>query len=1456
RFITENPLLIGYSGSGVISVKAPTLNSTTTLTNSIWGRTTLINNDPSSVQVVRAASPVTIQGLDAATLRGRVFLDINKNGSYEASEPGIASTIVKIECTNGFCLDAPQGTVFSTIVDANGGYEFSPGLTNIYASGDASGTPLTLFQGVVAGTWKIQETPPISPSTAIFATNVGTINGVQSGSALGREINNITMVSNGIGINYNFAERFLDGKIVVNKDFIVPQGVSGGLDFTFVATCDLPVANTQHTAVLTNYPTNTSVEITGVAADARCTISELLPNAPDNRYYWNTPIYSNLTPSVMPNGGVQSATVTNSMSPSISIDKELVSIELVPDKPTQRFVKYRITVTNQGTLAQSYTLTDSFGFDSDVFPNKPMVSASANVTGILNSSFTGLGSETTLIQNESIEPNTSETYEISTLVNIPAGSSIANNSCTNTPGNGLFNSATLSVIGVDDQIDFACENTPTIASSNLALVVRWINGMPGEKVSLSGTTGFSTNTSQFEVESTGSNSVFSNVVQIAPGEQGALPVQIFNIAQNANNYSTSNWICSDGLNPDISIPQGGSLTIPASNSGMTMTCTLTNASVLDDVFITKEILLGPTAVQGVSDQFDLTYRIQVKNANPTATVYSLSDLFGMDPDVLILSTTIQTSSNVTEPLNNLFTGQNSNTSIVTNESIEGGTSTNPAVEIFDINIRVQVPVSTGSTSNDLCNSSANNGLFNQATLTIASSNKIANACANTPTVPSATLKLQVKFIDALIGEEVYSPGTMGLTENTQPFSAVNTASGIQTVSSEAVTVLLGTTAILPTPQFSIPFNATNYLVADNWVCSDGVNSDAVIPFEGNFTLSDIYSGRDVTCFVTYSIIQVSTTKSASPTSGSSTSIGESINYTLSSTITGGELRRELILTDTLDDGLTVTSVPTGCTLLGQKIECTLPVGTNIGTYEFNYSTQVNDLAKSRVVNSVVTNFGSCSSCQVTHPLWNVVTEKGIKENGIRAEENSSFKIGDEINYYLKSTIVGGSTTKDVKLVDTLGTGLTLKVVPPGCANLGKTMECIIPANTPVGEYEFSYTALIGDDAGDEVFNNVSASFGVCSTCNVTTRVAKNVDLIISKTTSTKSATINDFVRYQIEIENLGIIDANNFNIIDTPASGLTYVAGSLNVVGDDSFSVLSEFPLTISGLDLKAKNKIALNYMMRVGASAGQGVLKNCAIVNDPNQAISSNRSCANIERTSSPIFEDTRILGTVFEDLNVNGVQDEGEPGLPGVRLATVEGLLIETDAYGRYHIEGIRPSKWARGSNFIVKVDISTLPEGSVTTTQNPLVKRLTQGVPGLFNFGFRVPFTGYEKGKTLTSPVVLYADGVFEFDNASLLEDGKVRLSQFVQQLKEYPNPITGLKVVGHTDRFGSFEYNQMLSTARALAVRDFLVSAGIDPEIIQTEGKGYENPLVTCPGNKNAKILECLAPNRRFEVTIVE
>jgi len=75
-------------------------------------------------------------------------------------------------------------------------------------------------------------------------------------------------------------------------------------------------------------------------------------------------------------------------------------------------------------------------------------------------------------------------------------------------------------------------------------------------------------------------------------------------------------------------------------------------------------------------------------------------------------------------------------------------------------------------------------------------------------------------------------------------------------------------------------------------------------------------------------------------------------------------------------------------------------------------------------------------------------------------------------------------------------------------------------------------------------------------------------------------------------------------------------------------------------------------------------------------------------------------------------------EDGIPGVRLLTVEGIVIETDAFGRYHV----PDQWVtdkKGKNFLVKLDSDSLPTGMKVISENPKVTRVSPHALAKFNF-----------------------------------------------------------------------------------------------------------------------------------------
>lgn len=255
--------------------------------------------------------------------------------------------------------------------------------------------------------------------------------------------------------------------------------------------------------------------------------------------------------------------------------------------------------------------------------------------------------------------------------------------------------------------------------------------------------------------------------------------------------------------------------------------------------------------------------------------------------------------------------------------------------------------------------------------------------------------------------------------------------------------------------------------------------------------------------------------------------------------------------------------------------------------------------------------------------------------------------------------------------------------------------------------------------------DVSIPTPLCAEANVAVTVAgQQAVLRLTKVAGKRSAQIGDLVRYTVTIDNVGEVDANGATLLDTLPPGFTFVRGGFAVIDADNDARTSGVqPLRIDGIDVAAGERATVVYYLRVGAGTGTGVHTNRITAIDGENRTIGNVASAEVEITTDPLLDESLIVGSVFDDRNGNGIQDDGERGIPGVRIAAVEGLLMETDAFGRYHLVGI-PGGETRGRNFILKVDPSTLPAGARFTTPNPLVRRITPGLPVRFDFGVRMP------------------------------------------------------------------------------------------------------------------------------------
>jgi outer membrane protein OmpA-like peptidoglycan-associated protein len=114
---------------------------------------------------------------------------------------------------------------------------------------------------------------------------------------------------------------------------------------------------------------------------------------------------------------------------------------------------------------------------------------------------------------------------------------------------------------------------------------------------------------------------------------------------------------------------------------------------------------------------------------------------------------------------------------------------------------------------------------------------------------------------------------------------------------------------------------------------------------------------------------------------------------------------------------------------------------------------------------------------------------------------------------------------------------------------------------------------------------------------------------------------------------------------------------------------------------------------------------------------------------------------------------------------------------------------------------------------------------------------------RGVVITlSGSVLFASGKF-----ALLETAKTQLDQVAEALMAMSDDKKMI-IEGHTDSQGSAATNVPLSLLRASAVRDYLVTRGVDGNKIGAVGMGSSRPLLD---NSNA---ENRANNRRVEIII--
>ena len=497
-------------------------------------------------------------------------------------------------------------------------------------------------------------------------------------------------------------------------------------------------------------------------------------------------------------------------------------------------------------------------------------------------------------------------------------------------------------------------------------------------------------------------------------------------------------------------------------------------------------------------------------------------------------------------------------------------------------------------------------------------------------------------------------------------------------------------------------------------------------------------------------------KSSDPANGATVQPGQVITYTLSVQVGQAALDSAVTLVDTPDRGLTLGAMPAGCAYNGTTITCIVQAGTPVGTQTFTYTATVNASVTGRVTNVVVANSAdptdpppTCQTCSTEH-LVGLPEIRLSKSAGVR-----EVRIGDLVRYTLTVENVGSTDLVNGSIVDTPAAGFSYVEGSLLAADADRMVT--VSGNRPL---RFAGVDVRAGETATQVYV-LRVGAGVRPGAHVNqAQVRSSIDEPVSNVATAEVLLTADAMLDDSLLLGTVFNDRDGDGWQDSATLGGVkvqggfapgaYIANSTTVdhgagpqpEPDASSPMLHGIAVgTISGRQSPADPVDAHEVVVRQRLSelaftddfvltSDQGVTVRMDAVG--NTRVEQSGDAAKGLTAAAPTVE-RRVAqgegGYVVDYVIRNTGIDER--GIPGVRIASVEGLLIETDQYGRYHLAGVSGGAWERGRNFILKVDPSTLPSGAEFTTDNPLLRRITPGVPVRFDFGVKLPEQVIEGG-----------------------------------------------------------------------------------------------------------------------------
>lgn len=152
---------------------------------------------------------------------------------------------------------------------------------------------------------------------------------------------------------------------------------------------------------------------------------------------------------------------------------------------------------------------------------------------------------------------------------------------------------------------------------------------------------------------------------------------------------------------------------------------------------------------------------------------------------------------------------------------------------------------------------------------------------------------------------------------------------------------------------------------------------------------------------------------------------------------------------------------------------------------------------------------------------------------------------------------------------------------------------------------------------------------------------------------------------------------------------------------------------------------------------------------------------------------------------------------------------------------------------------------PELASAECDPQLVSKQAAASPASTSTDYQQETRANAPAAVVVEKTIVTADTLFDSDQAVIKPSGKATLDELITKLQGNNSMIIP---IGYASSPGSTDHNQQLSERRAEAVKDYLVSQGIDSNRIYIASRGEQDPIAD---NATA---EGRAQNQRVEIEV--